>query len=688
MQFLITLLSVSAVMSCIMLSLFLLSSITLRKITAKTRYMMWIVLLIGLIIPFRPILGKGLITLNSPSVTPPVEERIQVEQPEKEPPAAEFTVKNSDPEHSQVQESARQEEGPSSNPDVRSWFHVFFTLNTLIVIWAVGAIFVFSRYMLQYRNFRRMIRRWGEKVREAETLVLFDEVKAYMGLDKKRIDLAVCPFINTPMLTGIFKPVVLLPQRAFSEDELELIFEHELTHYKHKDLWVNFLTVVTLAVHWFNPLLYLFVPTVYNDGESYCDETVLFGKDSNYRRFYGEVIISMIDMNVKRPIALSTCFYTKKINLKRRLFHIMESNKRKQQYSMAGIALALGLTLASGSVFVFASPVQNNIGLQKAKRIALNNAGLQASNVSFVNARLNKDGATKVYEIEFFSNGIEYDYTIDAISGAVLNKDTDIDNFSIPQNNKTPQGSTPVNTSGISLEKAKEIALKNAGLNSSNVSFIKAKLDNDDGRKVYDIEFYSNGKKYDYEIDATSGSILDKDTDIERFSPSRNNQVVQGPNSSNASEVAQTSASSNTSGNSPDRAKSAAVNQAGLNSSKVESIKSTSGNEDGRSELRNNDKVDASSEKVREQESGKIKSRDNDKNDDRDKSKNNNDKVQDSKNDDSKIKDNKNDNGKVKESRNDDNKVKDDKDDDNDTDDDTDDDEDQDDDTDDDNDDD
>ncbi|MDO4793134.1 MAG: M56 family metallopeptidase [Filifactor alocis] len=611
MQFLITLLSVSLVMSCIMLSLFLLSSFTIRKTSAKTRYMMWIVLLIGLIIPFRPILGKGLITLNSPSVNPPIEERIQAEIVVEETARPELSADNSASEFSLAETSAQQEEvsasSSSANSTSRSFFDAFFSIYTLILIWAIGAIAVFSRYMLQYQNFRRMIRRWGEKVREAETLLLFEEVKAYMGLGNKRIDLAVCPFITTPMLTGIFKPVVLLPQRVFSEDELELIFEHELTHYKHKDLLVNFLTVVTLAVHWFNPLLYIFVPSVYNDGESYCDETVLFGKDNNYRRFYGEVIISMIDTNVKRPIALSTCFYTKKINLKRRLFHIMESSKRKKQYSMVGIALALGLTLASGSVFVFASPSRNDIGLQKAKMIALKNAGLYAANVSFVNARLDKDGATRVYEIEFFSNGMEYDYTIDAISGAILNKDSDIDNFSIPQNNKTSQGSAPVNTSGISLEKAKEIALKNAGLNSSNVSFVKAKLDSDDGRKVYDIEFYSNNVEYDYEIDATSGAILDKDTDIESFSTSQNNEVVQGSNSSNISGVAQpirssdtsgvaqtsassnnsgtaqTSASSNTSGVSLDKSKPVSVNQAGLTGSQVQTTKSTSGNEGGRS---------------------------------------------------------------------------------------------------------
>ena len=65
--------------------------------------------------------------------------------------------------------------------------------------------------------------------------------------------------------------------------------------------------------------------------------------------------------------------------------------------------------------------------------------------------------------------------------------------------------------SRIGLSKAKKIALKNAKLSSSDVTFTKAKYDKDD--KEYDIEFYTSSKEYDYEIDAYSGKIEEKEVE-------------------------------------------------------------------------------------------------------------------------------------------------------------------------------
>ena len=61
--------------------------------------------------------------------------------------------------------------------------------------------------------------------------------------------------------------------------------------------------------------------------------------------------------------------------------------------------------------------------------------------------------------------------------------------------------------------RAKSIALGHAGVSASSVSFSKAKLDDDDGRGVYEIEFYVGNAEYDYEIDAYSGGIIVYDID-------------------------------------------------------------------------------------------------------------------------------------------------------------------------------
>ena len=91
-------------------------------------------------------------------------------------------------------------------------------------------------------------------------------------------------------------------------------------------------------------------------------------------------------------------------------------------------------------------------------------------------------------------------------NGEIISYDKDIENYSIPSKNS---GSSQTPSSNyIGADKAKSIALKDAGLSSSSVTFTKAKLDREDGVRVYEIE------EYEYEINASSGKIRDKDVEF------------------------------------------------------------------------------------------------------------------------------------------------------------------------------
>ena len=70
------------------------------------------------------------------------------------------------------------------------------------------------------------------------------------------------------------------------------------------------------------------------------------------------------------------------------------------------------------------------------------------------------------------------------------------------------------NSGNIDLEKAKSIAVEDAGLSVSNVNFTKANLDTDDGVQKYEIEFTCNGNEYDYDINAQTGAIMEKSQEI------------------------------------------------------------------------------------------------------------------------------------------------------------------------------
>ncbi len=147
------------------------------------------------------------------------------------------------------------------------------------------------------------------------------------------------------------------------------------------------------------------------------------------------------------------------------------------------------------------------IGAEQAKSTALSHAGISASAAVFTKAEFDFDDGTPVYELEFYANGIEYEYEIHAGTGAVIKFERDRDNSGTNTSKPT------AGTSYISTEKAKSAALSHAGISASAAVFTKTKLDSNDGVIHYEIEFYANGVEYEYEIHATTGAVIDFDRD-------------------------------------------------------------------------------------------------------------------------------------------------------------------------------
>ena len=147
------------------------------------------------------------------------------------------------------------------------------------------------------------------------------------------------------------------------------------------------------------------------------------------------------------------------------------------------------------------------ISAETAKAKALAHAGLTASQVTFIQSKLDWDDGRQVYDVEFYtSDYAEYDYEIDARTGSILSFDYDADNWSRPSTG-TSSGSY------IGESKAQSIALSAAGLTASQVSRLRCHLERDDGRWEYQVEFRSGSMEYEYEIDALTGSILSRDMD-------------------------------------------------------------------------------------------------------------------------------------------------------------------------------
>ena len=122
----------------------------------------------------------------------------------------------------------------------------------------------------------------------------------------------------------------------------------------------------------------------------------------------------------------------------------------------------------------------------------------------------------------------------------------------------------PQQSTSITEEQAKEIAASHAGVTVADLTFHSVSLEEDDGRRVYDVEFYSGSTEYDYEIDAATGDILSYDNDVENFS------IPQQQGTATGSYIGE------------DAAKAAALQRAGLTEDQVRWEKCELDEDDGR----------------------------------------------------------------------------------------------------------
>ena len=158
-------------------------------------------------------------------------------------------------------------------------------------------------------------------------------------------------------------------------------------------------------------------------------------------------------------------------------------------------------------------PSGDKLSRDEAIAIALKKAGLSKSDVTIIQAELERDDGREVFEIEFVCKGYEYSCDVDITSGKVYDFEREYDDDYRPSENKTPAENKVDKV--ISKDEAKSIALKKAGLSADQVKKIFVDLEKDDGKLIYEIEFKLGGYEYSFEIDAVNGSILDYEKELD-----------------------------------------------------------------------------------------------------------------------------------------------------------------------------
>ena len=143
--------------------------------------------------------------------------------------------------------------------------------------------------------------------------------------------------------------------------------------------------------------------------------------------------------------------------------------------------------------------------MDSAKVIALTDAGLTEEEVTFTKEKLDWDDGVAVYDIDFYTADREYEYEIKAATGVMMDRSEEL--FRHPGGAGT--------ASLIGEEKAKETAAAHAGFSVDEVFFTKIKLEEEDGRLEYEIEFYKDRIEYEFTIDAAAGTVLEYESEYD-----------------------------------------------------------------------------------------------------------------------------------------------------------------------------
>lgn len=198
--------------------------------------------------------------------------------------------------------------------------------------------------------------------------------------------------------------------------------------------------------------------------------------------------------------------------------------KRKLILTGAALSLAVAMTGCGGKPVINQQPSSQEqlISMEAAQEVALKAANIAAEDAAISATTLNEAAGTSCYKVEFTSGDYAYAYTVNAETGAVMEMSSREKNAvdtqaqteaTVPTADSATTQSSAIATAQtvtgtVDEEMAQKIALEHAGVKATDATITKSKLDYEGRRQVYEIEWYADGKKYDYEIAVDTGEIL------------------------------------------------------------------------------------------------------------------------------------------------------------------------------------
>jgi TonB family protein len=255
----------------------------------------------------------------------------------------------------------------TTNKGITNSFKLFWTgpvvvkiINIFGIIWCIGILYMILRFVLGVISIRNLKKGMVEVCNPRISATMNSAEKVFSEQNKAR--LFVSKYAPSPMVVGIFKPIILIPESLLHElrdSQIREILLHELSHIYHKDQITGILQRLVTALNWWNPLAYALSTSHSRAREEISDNYVLLQNDS---KEYAECLINLAERTAfLKRLPVSVGLASPHIPLKDRVKHIlskernMDTNLKKSTITVMVLAAFLVLLGIAGSRLTFAT---------------------------------------------------------------------------------------------------------------------------------------------------------------------------------------------------------------------------------------------------------------------------------------------------------------------------------------------
>lgn len=217
-------------------------------------------------------------------------------------------------------------------PDYRGIFWI------CVIVWG-GMCALYLGNFVYHKIKLKKIRQYA--VGECSTAVPYLNQEYEMIMHKYRVRIVFMPMHTEAFTYGFFSSVIAVPVDLDSES-ISYVLKHELTHIRRRDIWINFFAYLAVAIHFYNPFIYLFYKEIMKTAELSCDEQTLKNADREERVRYGHMLIEQTCRRSNKHFIMG---FSKKQNkeIKERVSMIKTKPVRKW-YLAASLAVIIFLS--------------------------------------------------------------------------------------------------------------------------------------------------------------------------------------------------------------------------------------------------------------------------------------------------------------------------------------------------------